>query len=63
MKKTVRKKLVLAKETLVDLQDGLGYVAAAATVVGGGCATYTCENSNGARTCVTCGGTCTSNLC
>jgi hypothetical protein len=53
------KKLVLNRETLA----GLDLKQVAGGSVGAGCATYTCENSNGARTCVTCGGTCTSNLC
>jgi hypothetical protein len=62
MKKKTAKKLKLNRETLANLD--LQQVTGGATVGQGGCATgTTCENSNGAHTCVTCGQTCTSNLC
>lgn len=56
------KKLVLNRETLVQLENGLGRVA--------GGATYNCSAScpdvctfSGYRTCNTCGATCGTNLC
>lgn len=56
------KKLVLAKETLADLESGLGMVVAGATASCTGCGAPACPWS-GVRTCVTCGQTCTTNLC
>lgn len=66
MKKQV-KKLVLAKETLVDLQGNLSYAATAAAVAyggvsGTGCGAPACPWS-GYRSCNTCGATCGTNLC
>jgi len=68
MKKKTVKKLVLAKETLIDLESGLAYVAAAATAAGAcisgtGCGAPACPYSGGYRTCNTCGQTCGTNLC
>jgi hypothetical protein len=54
VKKKQTKKLVLAKETVVGLQDNLEQVAGAATL--------RCEYG-GYRTCATCGQTCGTNLC
>jgi hypothetical protein len=67
MKKKTVKKLVLAKETLIDLESGLPHVAAAATaaaacISGTGCGAPACPWS-GYRTCNTCGATCGTNLC
>lgn len=67
MKKKTAKKLMLAKETLSDLQSDLVYVAAAATAAGAcisgtGCGAPACPWS-GYRTCNTCGATCGTNLC
>ena len=63
MKKQNVKKLVLSKETLVDLENGgLGNVAAGATASCTGCGAPACPYS-GYRTCVTCGATCGTNLC
>jgi hypothetical protein len=61
MKKTP-KKLVLAKETLADLESGLSNVAGAATASCTGCGAPACPWS-GYRTCITCGATCGTNLC
>ncbi len=61
MKKKL-KKLVLSKETVADLESGLGDVAGANTASCTGCGPPACPES-GLRTCVTCRGTCTSNLC
>lgn len=61
MKKNVTK-LVLAKETLADLDNGLGMAVAGATASCTGCGAPACPWSGG-RTCVTCGATCTTNLC
>lgn len=62
MRKKSLKKLVLAKETLADLESGLGNVAAGATASCTGCGAPACPWS-GYRTCVTCGATCGTNLC
>lgn len=63
MKKKSLKKLVLAKETLADLESGvLGYVEGAATASCTGCGAPACPWS-GYRTCNTCGATCGTNLC
>jgi hypothetical protein len=61
------KKLKLAKETLIDLQSGIGHVAAGATAAyacasGTGCGAPACPWS-GYRSCNTCGNTCGTNLC
>lgn len=61
MKKKKTKKLMLSKETLVDLQSGLGQVVAGA-VSGTGCGAPACPWS-GVRSCNTCGNTCGTNLC
>ncbi|HEV2856600.1 MAG TPA: hypothetical protein VHC97_27685 [Thermoanaerobaculia bacterium] len=55
MKKKTVKKLALAKETLIPLENNLDGVA--------GGVTLTCEYSGGQRTCATCARTCTTNLC
>jgi hypothetical protein len=65
MKKKM-KKLVLAKETLVDLEGSLGPVVGGSTlpgcISGTGCNNTACPYS-GYRTCNTCGATCGTNLC
>jgi hypothetical protein len=61
MRKKV-KKLVLSKETLSDLESGLGEIAGGATASCTGCGPPACPWS-GQATCVTCGRTCTTNLC
>lgn len=62
MKKKTVKKLMLAKETLIDLQSGVEHVAAGAGVSGTGCGEPACPWS-GYRSCNTCGATCGTNLC
>ena len=61
------KKLVLAKETLTRLQNGLvmgGATAAGACISGTGCGAPVCPYSDGYHTCVTCDrNTCGTNLC
>jgi hypothetical protein len=68
MKKQVRK-LTLRKETLADLERGRGQVAGGTTDVTH-CGTESCAPpysacffSNNQNTCLTCAGTCTTNLC
>lgn len=62
MKKTV-KKLVLAKETLLDLESGVGRIAGGGGVSGTGCGGDVCPWT-GYRTCNTCNNnTCGTNLC
>lgn len=55
MKKQI-KKLTLAKETIVHLEESLEQVA-------GGVTLKACTFSGGVATCATCGGTCQTNLC
>lgn len=55
MKKQM-KKLALAKETLVHLEESLVKVA-------GGVTLKACTFSGGIATCATCGGACQTNLC
>ena len=66
MKKKL-KKLVLAKETLVDLEGNLGPVAGGASTLAGCISGTGCNNTgcpySGYRTCNTCGATCGTNLC
>ena len=61
MKKKTVKKLALAKETLVDLESGVGHIAGGG-ISGTGCGEPACPWS-GYRTCNTCGATCGTNLC
>jgi hypothetical protein len=57
------KKLVLSKETLIDLQSGLAHVAGEGGVSGTGCGAPACPWTGG-RTCNTCNNnTCGTNLC
>jgi hypothetical protein len=63
MKRKTKKKLVLAKETLADLESGLGNVVAGATASCTGCGPPACEWSGIASCATGCGRTCTSNLC
>ena len=63
MKKKTVKKLKLAKETLIDLQNGLEHVPGGGGVSGTGCGAPACPWSD-YRTCNTCNNnTCGTNLC
>jgi hypothetical protein len=64
MKKTA-KRLMLNRETLVHLEQNPGQVAGGVTAVTD-CGSQSCPvlcTFSGYRTCVTCGGTCGTNLC
>jgi hypothetical protein len=64
MKKTMKKRLALTRETLSNL--GLQKAAGGATAVtdcGSQSCPVLCTFSNGQDTCVTCAGTCTTNNC
>ena len=62
------KKLALSRETLVNLESNLSYVAGGITAVAD-CGTRSCRPPHsgcewsGQQTCTTCRGTCTTNLC
>ncbi|HEX4497131.1 MAG TPA: hypothetical protein VIE43_15770 [Thermoanaerobaculia bacterium] len=67
MKKTMKKRLLLNRETLVNLDHSLKQAAGGATAVTQ-CGSQSCPvictfSANGDNTCVTCAGTCTTNNC
>jgi hypothetical protein len=67
MKKTMKKRLVLHRETLGNLEHGLQQAAGGATAVTQ-CGSQSCPvictfSANNDNTCVTCAGTCTTNNC
>jgi hypothetical protein len=67
MKKVTKKRLVLTRETLGNLEQNLRRAGGGATAVTD-CGSQSCPVlcgtwSNGVDTCVTCAGTCTTNNC